>query len=158
MKTTSLELRMRIMAAYDEGKLTRVQLARRHRVSLGLIKKLLAQRQAIGDIAPQHPRAGAKPKITAAHRSRMRGLLGRKPAMTLAELRDAVSLDCTLAAVHHVLKDMGLTAKQRRSAPTGRAVPKSGKSVAGDADSPARGRSSSKEQTGRKAKKPRSTR
>ena len=110
------------MATYDEGKSTREEVARRYRVSLGMVKKLLAQRRAIGDIGPQHHRSGGKPKILAVHRSRMRELLARKPDLTLGELREAVALDCTLPAIHYVLADMGLSYKKRPCAPASRAV------------------------------------
>ena len=147
MKTTSLDLRTRIVATYDEGKSTREEVARRYRVSLGMVKKLLAQRRAIGDIAPQHHRSGAKPKIQATHRSRMRALLVRKPDLTLAELREAVALDCTLPAIHYVLADMGLSYKKRRCAPASRGVRTShGRGGAGGGSSPGstrRGSSSS---------------
>ncbi|MEI6722560.1 MAG: hypothetical protein WCO67_17490 [Betaproteobacteria bacterium] len=135
------------MATYDEGKSTREEVAQRYRVSLGLVKKLLAQRRAIGDIAPQHHRSGAKPKILAAHRSRMRELLVRKPDLTLAELREAAALDCTLAAIHYVLADMGLSYKKRHCGPASKAVRTSrGRGGNGGGGSPAstrRGSSSS---------------
>ena len=147
MKTTSMDLRTRIVATYDEGRSTREEVARRYRVSLGLVKKLLAQRRAIGDLAPQHHRSGGKPKIQAEHRSRMRELLARKPDLTLAELREAVALDCTLPAIHYVLADMGLTYKKRHCAPASRAAPTSrGRGGAGGAGRPGstrRGSSSS---------------
>ena len=50
----------------------------------------------------------------------MRTLLGRKPDMTLKELRAALTLDCTLPAVHYVLEKMGLTYKKRRFEPVSR--------------------------------------
>jgi len=52
----------------------------------------------------------------------MRTLLGRKPDLTLKELRVAVALECTLPAIHYVLKKMGLTYKKRRSGPASRTV------------------------------------
>jgi len=55
--------------------------------------------------------------IVDAHHRQMRVLLGRKPDLTLKELRTAVGLDCTLPAIHYVLKKMGLTYKKRRSGP-----------------------------------------
>jgi hypothetical protein len=45
----------------------------------------------------------------------MRSLLGRKPDLTLRELRTAMSLECSLQAVHVVLAKMGLTYKKRLS-------------------------------------------
>jgi hypothetical protein len=43
----------------------RDQIARRFRVFLGIVKKLLQQRRRCGDIAPQHHRSGRKPLILA---------------------------------------------------------------------------------------------
>ena len=116
-KTISVDLRERILASYDNDEGTRPEIAHRYRVSLGLVKKLLQQRRHTGDIAPRHRFSGRKPKIQREHHRQMRALLGKKPDMTLEELRDAISLDCTLPAIHYVLEKMGLTLKKRRSVP-----------------------------------------
>lgn len=62
MATLSLDLRSRILATYDEGGSTREEVARRYRVSLGMVKKLLQQRRRTGDLAPRHRYSGRKPK------------------------------------------------------------------------------------------------
>jgi transposase len=123
MATLSVDLRTRILATYDEGRSTREEVARRYRVSLGMVKKLLQQRRTTGDIAPRHHRSGRKPRIVATHRRQMRRLLAQKPDLTLAELRTAVGLDCTLPAIHYVLVKMGLSYKKRRCAPASRTGP-----------------------------------
>ena len=51
--------------------------------------------------------------------------MGRKPDLTLKELRAAVALDCSLPAIHYVLEKMGLTYKKRRSAPASKTAPTS---------------------------------
>ena len=117
MKTISLDLRERILAAYDAGEGTREEVAWRFRVSLGLVKKLLQQRRRIGDVRPQHHRSGRKPRIVASHHQQMRALLRHQPDLTLQELRAATGLNCTLPAIHYVLVRLGLTYKKRRSAP-----------------------------------------
>ena len=122
MRTLSLDLRERILASYDHDDGTRAEVAHRYRVSLGMVKKLLQQRRRIGDIAPRHHCSGRKPTIVASHQRQMRTLLGRKPDLTLKELRVAVALECTLPAIHYVLKKMGLTYKKRRSGPASRTV------------------------------------
>lgn len=122
-RTLSLDLRERILAAYDEGNSTRNDIARRFRVSLGMVKKLLQQRRHTGDIAPRHHLAGRKPRIVAAHRREMRARLGQKPDLTLRELREAMALDCSLQAIHVVLAKMGLTYKKRRSGPASKTGP-----------------------------------
>jgi transposase len=120
MKALSVDLRERILRAYDQGTSTREEVAQRFDVSLGMVKKLLHQRRHLKDIRPQYHRCGRKADITKTHQRQMRQLLTRKPDMTLAELRDALELDCTLPAIHYVLLKMGLSYKKRRSAPVSR--------------------------------------
>lgn len=115
VKTLSLDLRERILGAYDAGDATRETVAARFRVSLGMVKKLLQQRRRLGEIGPQHHRAGRKRRILATHRAQLRRELAAKPDLTLAELRAVTRLDCTLPAIHYVLAEMGLTFKKRLS-------------------------------------------
>jgi transposase len=49
------------------------------------------------------------------HRQRFKALLKKQSDMTLAELRDATGLKCSLAAICYVLGDMDLTYKKRLS-------------------------------------------
>jgi transposase len=129
----SLDLRQRILASYDQNEGPREEIAQRFRVSLGLVKKLLQQRRHTGEIACQYHRCGRRPRIVAVHRQKLRELLSRKPDLTLAELRRATQLDCTIQAIHYVLEEMGLTYKKRHSVPVnkiGRTLP--GRAGTGD--------------------------
>jgi transposase len=123
MGTISLDLRERILTSYDQKEGNREEIAVRYRVSLGLVKKLLQQRRRTGDIAPRHRFSGPKPRILGSHEQQMKRLLARKPDLTLAELRQAMQLDCTLPAIHYVLARLGLTYKKRHSAPANKTVP-----------------------------------
>jgi len=109
MKTLSIDLRERILTSYDAMEGTRQEIADRFRVSLGMVKKLLLQRRKMGNILPLHKNAGRKPMITQVHRQQIKKLLNKQPDMTLAELRNALSLSCSLPAIHYVLADMKLT-------------------------------------------------
>src|SRR4051812_23375366 len=122
-KTLSVDLRQRILGAYDEREGTREDIARRFRVSLGMVKKLLQQRRHLGDIAPLHHRAGRKPLIVASHQRQMRKLLREKVDLTLRELRAALALECSLQAIHVTLVKMGLSYKKRRSGPANKSAP-----------------------------------
>jgi transposase len=117
MRTLSLDLRERIVSSYDKKEGTREEIAHRYRVSLGMIKKLLRQRRRSGEIGARHHRSGRKPMILASHQRQMRTLLGRKPDLTLKELRAAVGLECSLPAIHYALEKMELTYKKRRCGP-----------------------------------------
>jgi transposase len=127
MGTLSMDLRQRILASYEEGEGTRADVARRFRVSLGMVKKLIQQRRKTGCIKSRHHLAGRKPIILAEHRMALRQKLKSQPDLTLAELRDATKFPCTLPALHYVLAGMGLTLKKRRSVPTSKTVRTSAK-------------------------------
>ena len=120
METTPLSMRKRILACYDSGKETRLSVAKRFCVSLGMVKKLIQQRRHLGDIAPLHWRAGRKPLFTPGHREQMLAAIRRQPDTTLAEFRELLGLDCSLVAIHRVLARMGMTYKKRRSGPASR--------------------------------------
>ena len=124
-RTISLDLRERILEAYDEGEATRDQVAHRFRVSLGMVKKLLQQRRHSGDIRARHHLAGRKPLILVEHRQEMDRLLKAKPDMSLKELREAMGLKCSLQAIHVVLGKMEMTLKKRLSAPASKTAPTS---------------------------------
>lgn len=123
MRTLSLDLRERILTSYDHEEGTREEVARRYRVSLGMVKKLLQQRRRTGDIAPRHCFSGRKPYILASHQRHLMALLAGQPDLTLPELRQATGLRCTLPAIHYTLKKLGLTYKKRHSAPASKTVP-----------------------------------
>jgi len=115
MKTLSLDLRERILTAYDNEQGSREEIGRRFRVSTGMVKKLLQQRRHKGDIGPRHHRSGRKPMLLEEHRQLLDQLVNQKPDITLAEMRDALKLGCSLPAIHYVLIEMGLTYKKRLS-------------------------------------------
>lgn len=125
MKTLSLDLRERILTAYDQEEGTREEVAQRFRVSLGMVKKLLQQRRRTGHIGPRHHHSGRKPLIVASHHAHLRVLLDRKPDLTLKELRAATGLRCTLPAIHYALQKLELTYKKRHSTPANKPGPTS---------------------------------
>ena len=115
MTTLSMDLRERILACYDADKGSRQDIADRFCVSLGMVKKLLQQRKATGDIGPRHHYSGRKPKITPAHKQEFRRLVAERPDITLEELREAVGVPCSLPAIFYALRNMDLSYKKRHS-------------------------------------------
>lgn len=114
MKVLSMDLRQRIVSACDRGDQTQQQIADRFEVSLGMVKKLLKQRRKTGDIAPRYHLCKGKAKLLAEHEQLLKQHLSKKPDSTLAELREAIGLSCTLPTIHNALKRMGLSYKKRR--------------------------------------------
>ena len=76
MKTISVDLRRRIVETYDEGKWTQEEVAKRFRVSLGMVKKLVMQRRRTGQIEARHRFSGRKGKIAARARRATEGIGG----------------------------------------------------------------------------------
>lgn len=120
-KTLSVDLRERILASYDEGEFTLQEVADRYRVSLGMVRKLRAQRQKTGDIRPRHRYSGRKPYFTPDKRRRLGEMIRRRPDITLEELREALALDCSLPAIHYVLVGMKLSFKKNAARQRARA-------------------------------------
>lgn len=107
-----MDLRVRILAFYDAGEGTRQDIADRYKVSLGVVKKLLSRRKQTGDISCWYTHCGRKPYFTEAFRKKIRKPLSKQPDLTLEQIREALNLECSLPAIHYVLKDMNLSLKK----------------------------------------------
>ena len=114
-KTLSVGLRERIVAAYDAKAGTRAEVAKRFKVSVGMVKKLLRQRARTGDLRPRHRFSGRKARLLPEQGAKLKQLIAREPDLTLAEMKDRLELGCTVAAIHWVVNKLGLTYKKRRS-------------------------------------------
>ena len=125
MKTISLDLRERIVAAYDGEEGTREEVAKRFRVSVGMVKKLLQQRRKTGELGDRHRYSGRKAKIRPEYRERLGALIAAQPDLTLGEIKERLKMTCSVPALHYALAAMGLTFKKRRSMPPSRTAPTS---------------------------------
>lgn len=115
MKTLSLDLRERIVAAYDAQEGTREEIAVRFRVSLGMVKKLLQQRRKTNDLGHRHRYSGRKAKVLPEYRDKLATLVATQPDLTLTQIKEKLTMPCTVPAIHYALVAMGLTYKKRRS-------------------------------------------
>jgi transposase len=133
-KPLSLDLRERIVAAYDAEEGSREEVAKRFKVSVGMVKKLLAQRSRTGDLRARYRYCGRKARLEPVHGAALKALISREPDVTLVEIKERLKMDYTIGAIHWVLARLGLTYKKRRSmrpSKTGQTWPKLG--VAGAA-------------------------
>lgn len=119
-KALSMDLRERIVLACENGEGTKKQIAERFAVSQETVRKLFKQWRDTGDLRPLFYRCSGKRKILEEHRRKLQKLLEDKPDRTLEELREGLGVECTLPAIHYVLKDMGYTFKKRRYEPANR--------------------------------------
>jgi len=115
MKTLSLDLRERIVEAYDAQQNTREEIAGRFRVSLGMVKKLLLQRSKTKELGHRHRYSGRKAKIVPEYGEKLQKLAAAQPDLTLEQIKEKLGMACTVPAVHYVLIALGLTYKKRRS-------------------------------------------
>jgi transposase len=113
MRAFSLDLRERVMAAYDAGEGRSRRLAKRFGVSDRWIRKLIQQRQATGSIAPKEYQRGPKRKLSDRARQRLLTLAADKPDLTLDQLRRRLQLRCSLVTIWRELKKAGFTFKRR---------------------------------------------
>jgi transposase len=113
MQALSMDLRARVVQAYDAGEGKSRQLAKRFGVSDRWIRKLLRQRHQTGSIAPKEYQRGPKPKLSNRQRHRLILLAVEKPDLTLDQLRRRLRLRCSLVTIWRELKKAGFTFKRR---------------------------------------------
>jgi transposase len=90
MKPYSLDLRQKIIEAYQNSEGSQRQLARRFKVSLGFIQNLLTRYRQDGTLEPRPKQNGFPPKL-AAHESLVKELVEQFPDATLKELTDTLA-------------------------------------------------------------------
>ena len=119
MKPTSIDLRERILAAYDAGEGNRQQVADRFKVSLGLVKKLLAQRRKLGTIEPQYQNVGRKPAFDGESLKQLDKFLQKHSDATLIEIQEhfSGSVSCSLQAIANAIKRLGWSYKKKHYEP-----------------------------------------
>lgn len=87
MKSYSLDLRQKIIEAYENKEGSQRQLARRFKVSLGFVQKLLHRYRQDSTIEPRPKTNGFPPKL-AAHESEVREIVEQQADATLKELTE----------------------------------------------------------------------
>ncbi len=119
MKPTSIDLRERIVAAYDACEGTRQQIADRFKVSLGLVKKLLGQRKCLGTIEPQYQNVGRKPAFDDENLKQLDKFLQKHTDATLMEIQEHFSdnISCSLQAIANAIKRLDWRYKKKRYVP-----------------------------------------
>jgi transposase len=108
-KAYSADLRLRVLAAYDQ-KIRVADIAERFQVKPWWIHKMVRQRKQIGSIDVL-PRSG-RPRKLANKEAELRKLIEEDPSATLRELRDKLGLQVSLMTLWRVLQKMRLTLKK----------------------------------------------
>ena len=117
MEAFSMDLRERVIAAYDRGDGSTRELAQVFGVSRAWISKLLRLRRERGSIAAIEYRRGPKPRLTDRHIDRICELLAAEPDLTLEEVRRRLRLPVSAPVLCTTLKRIGFTRKKSPSSP-----------------------------------------
>lgn len=123
MKTYSMDLRERVVAACDARDGTREDIAARFSVSISWIRDLLKRRRETGSIAPKPHGGGRPPAFAGESAERLRQAVKANDDATLEELAKAAGVACVPSAVHGALKRMGITRKKSRGGRPSRTDP-----------------------------------
>ncbi len=98
MQAYSLDLRQRVVSAYENGVETILEVAERFEVSDSFIKKLLRRKRTTGEIAPIGHRGGQRKRLAQRHRKWLLKTVLAEPDITLGELQERLLGEQNLAA------------------------------------------------------------
>lgn len=121
MAAYSLDLRQRILRAWERRFGSQRTIADVFGVSLAFVEKVLRQHRTTGNIAPKPHAGGQKPRLDAAAQAMIRRLVREHPDATLHELGAEVAAETgvqvSVATMCRVLQRLGLPRKKSRSTP-----------------------------------------
>jgi transposase len=119
MKAYSIDLRKRVLDAYDSDKYRLGQIAEQFQVTIRWIQKLRRQREREGTIAPRPQNQGRKPAFRGPDLEQLDDFVKGYPDATLEEIKEHFSgqVDCSVVAIHHTLKRLGWRYKKNRYEP-----------------------------------------
>jgi transposase len=113
MAPYSMDLRERVAAAVDYEEGSQREIARRFRVGLSFIVRLLQRRREAGTLAPKPHGGGPNPALSPHDQQRLRQLIQEQSDATLDQLRQQGGFGCTLATIWRTLRRFGLTYKKK---------------------------------------------
>jgi transposase len=126
MKAYSLDLRQKIVEAYDAGGISQRQLAERFRVSLAFITKLFKQRRDENSIAPRLRQQQTPTKLSPENLLVLQSIVEANNDATLDELKDLLyaqtSVSIGRSTLDRMLTKLEITRKKKPYTPQKKAV------------------------------------
>lgn len=114
MSPFSMDLRTRIVAAYQSKEGSYKILAARFSVSRAVVGKFVRQQRELGTLQPQVHRRGRKPAIRGEKEEQLREHLREHPDATLQERIEALALECSVNTMWKTLRRLGWRFKKSR--------------------------------------------
>jgi transposase len=112
MRAYSLDLRVRVMKAYDESKWTVRQIAERFKVGEWWVYKLKRQRRAGAGLAPRQGKVGQPRRLGPEQINRLTAYVDKHPDATLEEIHEKIAAACTSVTIHNTLRRLGYRFKK----------------------------------------------
>lgn len=116
MKSYSLDLRKKIIDVYEQEEISQRQLAKRFRVALSFIVKLLKQYRTTGDISPKPFNGGVKLKLNPENLTVLADLIEKNNDATLDELcqmlKEKIGISISRATMGRMTQILNLTVKK----------------------------------------------
>jgi len=117
MKAYSLDLRERVVAAYELSRNSIAEVADQFNVGQTFIKKMLRQKRATGSVAPLAHGGGRQPSLTDKEHRLLRQKVKEQPDISLTELQEHLAakarVTTSLPTIHRSLRSSGLSRKKR---------------------------------------------
>lgn len=117
MQALSMDLRERIVEAYEAGEGSYEAIAERFSVGPTVVGKFVRQKRDLGTVAPQIHRRGRKAAVSGEKEEELRKHLEEHPDATVLERRDALGLKCSEKTMWQTLRKMGWRFKKSRRVP-----------------------------------------
>jgi len=118
MQAYSLDLRQRVVSAYENGVETILEVAERFEVSDSFINKLLRRKRTTGEIAPIGHRGGQPKRLSEKHQKWLLKTVLAEPDITLGELRERLSseqnISASVSTLSRQLRALNLRRKKSR--------------------------------------------
>lgn len=121
MEAYSMDLRQRVIAACDGG-LRIAEAARRFSLHRATIHRWLQRRRHTGSIGSLNQHTGRKRKLDSDEHDRLAQWVKQDGNMTIAQLRTRLGEKVSASTISRALRRVGVTFKQRRSAPPNKTV------------------------------------
>lgn len=112
MRAYSLDLRQRVMKAYDEGKWTVGQVAERFKVGQWWVYKLKRQRKQGAGIASRKGPVGQPRRLGPEQINRLTAYVDKHPDATLEQIHEKIAAACTSVTIHNTLRRLGYRYKK----------------------------------------------
>lgn len=116
MKSYPVEFRQKILESYYNDPISQRQLAKRFRVALSFVEKLLKQYRQTGELAPRTNRSGRKFKLTEEQIVCLSELIEENNDATLAELaemlQEKTGVKLSVATIGRIALRLRITRKK----------------------------------------------